>query len=390
VTLQGGKIVVGGFSHPNAPEESDFAVARYNGDGTPDLSFGEEGKRLVTIGDATIGDAAAIAHAVGIQADGKIVLAGESNGQYALARLLVDGTLDDSFDGDGTVVTGLSGADAAYGLVIQPDGKLVAAGGSSRDFSMVRYQADGSLDGEFGSAGIVITDLAGGNDGARDVVLDRWGRIVLGGDTWLERDGALANGDFALARYTPTGAPDPTFGACGKVTTAIRGSESIAALAIDAEDRIVAVGTTVLVTIFPQFVMARYIGELGRASIQLTPATTQGGGRPGETVYYKLHLANTGTAENTFRITKSEGAWRTSTYGFYGPLAAGDWVDFWVWVEIPSRAWIGQSETVTLLVTSLEDPGVWASSTLTTTARELSFAPYKRYLPAMDVSGTIP
>jgi hypothetical protein len=213
---------------------------------------------------------------------------------------------------------------------------------------------------------------------------------VLGGYTWLPSDSALANLDFGLARYTPTGALDPSFGACGQVTTAVRGSDSIAALVIDAEDRIVAVGTTVLATIFPQFVMARYIGELERASIEVTPATAQGGGRPGETVYYKLHVANMGTAENSFRITKSESAWRTRNYGFHSPLAAGDWIDLWVWVDIPPYVGIGQSDTVTLLVTSYEDPGVWASSTLTTTARERPFAPYKRFLPAMDNTATTP
>src|SRR5689334_529639 len=92
--------------------------------GDLDVSFSGDGKQTTDFGGA---DAAA---AVAVQADGKIVVAGSSGGDFALARYGTDGTPDPSFSGDGMVTTDLGGTDAGQDVAIQADGKIVVAGSS--------------------------------------------------------------------------------------------------------------------------------------------------------------------------------------------------------------------------------------------------------------------
>src|SRR5436309_5767240 len=145
---------------------ADFALARYNADGSVDLTFGSGGRVVTDFG----GDDTAFALAV--QPDGKIVVAGVSNGagtmDFALARYESDGTLDATFGSGGRVVTDLGGNggnDEAFALVVQPDGRLVAAGASTAagsldfDFALARYNTDGTLDATFRNSGQVVTDF---------------------------------------------------------------------------------------------------------------------------------------------------------------------------------------------------------------------------------------
>ena len=127
---------------------------------------------------------------VAIQSDGKIVAAGYSddgsNDDFALVRYNTDGSLDASFDGDGKVTTAIgSGADQACSVAIQSDGKIVAAGysnnGSNEDFALVRYNTDGSLDTNFNSDGKVTTEVGSINDYAWSVTIQSDGKIVAAG-----------------------------------------------------------------------------------------------------------------------------------------------------------------------------------------------------------------
>ena len=95
-----------------------------------------------------------MSYSVAIQTDGKIVAAGYSyngsgNADFALVRYNTDGTLDTSFGSGGKVTTPIgSGHDLGYSVAIQMDGKIVAAGygtGSNIDFALVRYNTNGSL-----------------------------------------------------------------------------------------------------------------------------------------------------------------------------------------------------------------------------------------------------
>ena len=112
-------------------------------DGDLDTSFGSDGKVTTAIGSG--GD---YAESVAIQSDGKIVAAGfsynGSNNDFALVRYNTDGTLDTSFDSDGKVTTAIGSSDEqALSVAIQSDGKIVVAGysnnGSNDDFALVRY-----------------------------------------------------------------------------------------------------------------------------------------------------------------------------------------------------------------------------------------------------------
>ena len=222
-----GKIVMVGGSF------GDFVLARYNLDGSLDSSFGAGG--LVTtdfLGNVSGNDA----HGVAIQADGKIVVAGQavvgrtannlSNFDFALARYNADGSLDASFGSGGKVTTDFNGgADRAFALAIQPDGKIVVVGdagfsspiGGSVDFGIARYNANGTLDATFGNGGKLRTDIAGGIDIAHNVVvLPANGAILVSGAGTSAGDAGLDH--TGLARYDTHGVLDGSFGTGGKLT----------------------------------------------------------------------------------------------------------------------------------------------------------------------------
>ncbi|MER7337416.1 calcium-binding protein [Streptomyces sp. NPDC000075] len=193
------KIVIAGRSGYNYPSnDSDFALARYNPDGSLDASFGTGGR--VTTGFA----GPDVANGVEIQPDGKIVTAGSSGFDFALARYNpVDGSLDTGFDTDGKVTTdfGTNTLDGAADLALQPDGKIVAAGISQADFGVARYNVNGSLDTGFGAGGKVHTDVSFGYfDTANAVALQSDGKIVVSGNT---------GDDQGLVRYQVTTPPPP-------------------------------------------------------------------------------------------------------------------------------------------------------------------------------------
>jgi len=246
-----GKIVAAGGTSPSG-YCCQFALARYNADGSLDTTFDADGK----VTTAFTGDTRAFAMA--IQPDGKIVAAGGTStpfsSGFALARYNSDGSLDTSFDGDGKVTTAFGGfADVALGLVIQPDGRLVAAGkgGASNDFVLARYDVDGSLDSSFGTGGRVTTDF-GGFDGANGLALQTDGKIVAAG-----QGGFFTR--FALARYNADGSLDTTFDGDGMVTTTFFGEnvETAEALALQKNGKIVTVGT-VFSQFDPSFALARF------------------------------------------------------------------------------------------------------------------------------------
>jgi uncharacterized delta-60 repeat protein len=209
--------------------------------GSLDTTFGKSG--MVT---TPIGSGNAVAHALGIQSDGKIVAAGSSNNigndDFTLVRYNTDGSFDTTF-GTGGIVTTTIGSDAyAQALGIQTDGKIVAAGdyynGSNYEFALVRYTADGSLDTTFGTGGIVTTTIGSGNAWANALGIQTDGKIVAAGYSYNS-----SNDDFSLVRYNADGSLDTTFGTGGIVTTAIgSGNAGANALGIQTDGKIVAAG----------------------------------------------------------------------------------------------------------------------------------------------------
>ena len=198
-----GKIVTIGSERVNGI--SHFALTRHNSDGSLDLSFGGSG---IVIGREGVG------HALALQSDGKIVAAGEfapfgGTLDFALERYNSDGTVDTSFGGAGVVTTDVSTAnDSLASIALQSNGKIVAVGrsasvasGPSR-FAAARYNQDGTLDTTFGGSGIVTTSVIDHVAQAQDVAIQNDGNIVAVGKklrtaTPQER----SDSDFAVVRY---------------------------------------------------------------------------------------------------------------------------------------------------------------------------------------------
>ena len=238
LTIQNdGKIVVAGFSYNGS--DYDFAVARFLINGTFDTTFNSTGHATTPIGN---GDDQA--YGVQVQNDGKIVIAGRSsNGgfyDFALARFTVNGILDTTFNGTGKVITPIgNGHGYAFGVALQSDGKIVAGGrsynGTNYDFAVVRYTTNGVLDTTFNGTGKSSADFSGGNnDYGFEIKVQSDSKIVVAGLTYDY---------FALTRFNPDGSLDPSLGFGGKLTTIINGTDDTAfGLAIQNDGKIVLAG----------------------------------------------------------------------------------------------------------------------------------------------------
>lgn len=146
-----GKIVAAGYHYKGA--YNNFAIARFNNDGSPDISFGTNGITSIDLGVNSV------ANAIAIQADGKIILAGYANDDFAIVRLMPNGTLDTSFDGDGILIHHLGGDDKAYAVAIQANGKILAAGISDNATAVTRYLPNGAIDATFGTGCVVMLSI---------------------------------------------------------------------------------------------------------------------------------------------------------------------------------------------------------------------------------------
>ncbi len=211
-----GKIVTAGESWTGVR----YAVAhvRFLDDGSLDPTFGTNGSTVGPVLDQNV-----VAYAEALQADGALVAGGFVYGatgmQWLVVRHFADGTLDTGFGNGGVVTADLgSGDESVRSIVIQPDGKIVTAGyvdlgeGSGKDFALVRLLPDGSFDPTFGENGRAITALGSADDIATTVLLQADGKLVVAGSTFTD-----TYEDVALARYTANGALDATFGTNGVV-----------------------------------------------------------------------------------------------------------------------------------------------------------------------------
>ena len=222
-----GKLVAAGAATIN--DQVDFALARYNSDGTLDTSFGTAGRVTTDFGGRWEG-----ASSIALQGDGKIVVAGTTEvGQFAafaVARYNSNGTLDTNFGSGGKVITGFANdtdrvalgpvSAQAYSVAVQPDGRIVATGYANvdgeEDFALVRYNANGTLDATFGAGGKVITEFGRLQQGfsyafGNSIAVQSGGKIVVAGEAYIS-SGLVLNRDFALARYNSNGTLDTSFG----------------------------------------------------------------------------------------------------------------------------------------------------------------------------------
>jgi uncharacterized delta-60 repeat protein len=248
-----GKLVVVGFTDNHLGSGNLFAVARLNADGSLDTGFGNgSGKSTVsfTIGGTT----SALARAVAIQVDGRIVVAGsaaraDSGRDFAVARLLPDGSLDSTFNLTGKVTIGFglptstAATEGAWAVALDAQGRILAAGTAGTRFAIARLNSNGMLDGDFDSDGRATIDFGLGTAGSKAyaLVVQHDGKLVLAGQADTS-DSGTPNIDMAAVRMQPDGSLDGGFGFQGKAIIAFdlipNGGEKVNAVVQESDGRL--------------------------------------------------------------------------------------------------------------------------------------------------------
>jgi uncharacterized delta-60 repeat protein len=250
VVLDSGKILVAGWTRRPEQLGSGFTLVRLRRNGTPDPTFSEDGvvRTLFTQGRS-------FAQTVVVRPNGRIVVGGSvvvdevaKESDFAVARYLANGRLDDSFGVDGRMTTDLAdGDDGVSDMVLQPDGKVVLVGWAARggdyDLAAVRYRTDGFRDGTFDGDGRVIMDLdPADEDYAAGIALRGDGKVVLGAHVEFTPGG----GRIGLVRLRPDGEPDPSFGGGDGIVISnptLEGGTYVTDLALQDDGRILVGGT---------------------------------------------------------------------------------------------------------------------------------------------------
>lgn len=280
--MQGEKLLAAGNTNNTIYGLSSFAVARFNPNGSPDSSF--NGTGMATTG---FGNFSGIARSIALQGD-KIVVAGYTYplGDFALARYNTDGTADSSFGQNGTVTTDLLGWDDLAQSIVVYNNKLIVAGYAynptnfRNDFAIARYNSDGSLDSTFNGKGWVTTDFytsdfSGSDDIAASLVIQD-GKILVAGST----SGPLYyTTNFAIARYNENGRLDSSFGLNGWVEADFDGSNDYGLSIALQGSKIVVSGTSMSQSSFEDGIaIARFnadgrldssFNKIGRVTINL-------------------------------------------------------------------------------------------------------------------------
>ncbi|HEX9923514.1 MAG TPA: hypothetical protein VGD99_12725 [Anaerolineae bacterium] len=256
------KIVVTGYAENNQGAK-DIAIVRYNPNGSLDTSFKGTGIITTSIDNMPFGDERG--EAVFIQADGKIVVAGSTGSQFVVLRYTTSGDLDVGFNGTGVVTTSVGSSSGGTSAAIQADGKIVVVGstgtGANTDFAVVRYTTNGALDTTFNGTGIVTTDISSGFDRAQVVIIQPNNKIIVAGTSNF----GMNTGDFTIVRYHSDGSLDTVFGNGGIVTTTISTNRDEAhGATIQSDGRVVIAGfenTTGNANDDINIAVARYIGN---------------------------------------------------------------------------------------------------------------------------------
>jgi uncharacterized delta-60 repeat protein len=245
-----GKILIAGIADYNsnsAIDESKFAILRLNDDGSFDNTFNGDGIALISVGDHIFD----ITHSLSLDSFGKIVVAGtsstiSSDRDFSAIRLKTDGTLDSSFNGTGKIIIPLGdGNDEARSFTFDEDGKILIAGfsynGKNNNFSVARVNADGSLDNTFSSYGKLLIP-SDGIDEAKSLIIDPAGKVLAAGTSFNGNDN-----DFSIVRLNADGSFDRTFNETGKLMIPVGNDEDFGnCLAQDVNGKILIAGTSII------------------------------------------------------------------------------------------------------------------------------------------------
>jgi uncharacterized delta-60 repeat protein len=246
MALQLGEPVVVGEASTN---NGDFAVARYDIGGNLDGRFGSGGKVTTDFSNGSIDEAHAVAIQPDqkIVVVGQTLSPGTGNTvDFALVRYNADGSLDPSFGNGGNVQTDFAGKlDIAASVALQADGKIVVAGYSMDasghdEFSLARYLPNGDLDFSFGQRGKVNLKIAPTRDDvARSIAIQPDGKIVVAG--YSTSAGTTL---FVVARYNPDGTVDHSFGGVGLTEPVVTGTDRASSMALQPDGKIIVAGTS--------------------------------------------------------------------------------------------------------------------------------------------------
>jgi uncharacterized delta-60 repeat protein len=199
----------------SARSDSTLTLAHFANSGVLDLAFGDQGIATFALPEGLRFDSET---PLALQANSQVVVAGHSypgaDADFTVGRYNADGTSDTAFGNAGTATFDIAGGnDFARALAVQADGKLLVAGTSDTgngdfDVSVIRLHADGSLDTTFGDGGKATFDFEGGRDAAQTINAQENGTILITGSGY-NRDG---NEDLAALRLNPDGTLDTGFG----------------------------------------------------------------------------------------------------------------------------------------------------------------------------------
>ncbi|MEO7676479.1 MAG: hypothetical protein ABIV39_06925, partial [Verrucomicrobiota bacterium] len=245
------RILVAGSSTTNSSIFS-FAVVRLNLNGTLDSSFDGDGKVTTRVGNF-FEQASSILIQSGVFGSSRIIVAGYSSEpiaqnfrrDFTVVKYLLNGTLDSAFDGDGIAITQIGAtSDSDAAAMIFQNGKILVAGNvesgrDNHDFALVRYGLnDGVLDTSYDGDGIKTQDVGDRTAQGQDVALQSDGKIVAVGKAFTgSRDVA------AISRYNVDGSLDFSFGILGRITLEVGTNGSAAtAVAIQPDGKIVVAG----------------------------------------------------------------------------------------------------------------------------------------------------
>jgi uncharacterized delta-60 repeat protein len=222
VLLPDGQIVVGGGHTSN--HQTFLDVARFNSDGSADSTFGTDGLAELTPGGGTDSSTTFIPTDMAVQGNGDIVVAGTFGSALAVVRLNNDGSLDTNFGAAGMTTTTIGDGAQAGGLALQADGRIVVTGGVSSQLDVVCYNTDGSLDSTFGAGGIVTATLSGTTfENSRAAIEAGNGQLLVAANSFSETgsDTLYAYGvDYLdLFRFHSDGSADSGFGTGGRISS---------------------------------------------------------------------------------------------------------------------------------------------------------------------------
>jgi uncharacterized delta-60 repeat protein len=287
-----GKIVACGYA-PGQSGFFDFAVIRVNPNGTIDNTFGTAGMTIVDFQNTED-----LGNDVAIQADGKIIVVGTASTptyqrDFAAIRLNTDGTLDATFGTGGKVTVNFNSLDEGNAVAIQSDGKIVMGGVvgadsiATSDFGLARLNLDGSLDQAFGTGGRTTTNFLDGIDQIFDLLIQPDGKMVAAGSVTSDISDVERYVDYGIARYLPSGALDSGFGTGGKVHTDFGGADYGQGIALGPDCKLVASGYSwdLVYGGDLHYGVARY----GSSGCPVEPPTPTGNKCPRTHGYWKNH-----------------------------------------------------------------------------------------------------